>query len=111
MKYVRGEIVWVKFPFTDTGTTKLRPALVISNNLVNKSGDHLLMQITTRLRNDSFSLLLSEKDFSDSPLLRQSELRIHKIFILNESMIAGGITKLRADVMKRITNEVIKLIS
>ncbi len=111
MKYGRGEIVWVKFPFADTAVAKLRPVLIISNSVVNKTGDYLLMQITTRLRNDVFSLPLTESDFSGSPLLRQSELRTHKISILNESLIAGNITRVNAGFMKKMAGEVIKLIS
>jgi mRNA interferase MazF len=64
MNYSRGEIVWVKFPFTDTITTKLRPGLIISNNLINRTGDYLLMQITSRLRNDALSLAIKETDFA-----------------------------------------------
>ena len=70
MNYSRGEIVWVKFPFSDLATTKLRPALVISNNLINSTGDYLLMQITSRLRNDHFSLPINTGDYSGSELLK-----------------------------------------
>lgn len=28
MNYKRGDIVWVKFPFSDASSTKLRPALL-----------------------------------------------------------------------------------
>jgi len=110
MNYSRGEIVWVKFPFSDSTTTKLRPALVISNNLINKTGDYLLMQITSRLRSDSLSLIIKETDYSGSPLLKSSELRLHKIFIINESLIASGITIVSPAFMKTVTDDLMKLI-
>ncbi len=110
MNYSRGEIVWVKFPFSDSATTKLRPSLVISNNNINITGDYLLMQITSRLRNDSLSLLIKETDYSASPLLKPSELRLHKIFIINESLIAGGITIASPAFMKTVISELMKLI-
>ena len=110
MNYSRGEIVWVKFPFSDSGTTKLRPALVISNNLINKTGDYLLMQITSRLRNDSLSLKIKKTDYSGSPLLKSSELRLHKIFIVNEMLIASGITIVSPVFMKTVSGELMKLI-
>jgi mRNA interferase MazF len=110
MNYARGEIVWVKFPFSDTTTTKLRPALIISNNLVNRTGDYLMMQITSRLRNDSLSFVIKDSDFTSSPLLKQSELRLHKVFILNETLIAGGITNVSPAFMKAIISELLKLI-
>lgn len=67
MNYSRGEVVWVKFPFTDSSLSKLRPALIISNNTVNKTGDYLLMQITTKIRNDKLSLQINDSDYSGSP--------------------------------------------
>ena len=80
MKYKRGEIVWV-FPFSDASGDKVRPALVISNDLINRTGDYLLMQVTSRLRNDDLSLPINEADFIKTQLLKKGELRLHKIFI------------------------------
>jgi mRNA interferase MazF len=110
MNYSRGEIVWVKFPFSDASTNKLRPALIISNNLVNRTGDYLMMQVTSKLRNDNLSLLLKNEDFNGTPLLKQSELRIHKIFIINEFLIAGGITNVSDAFMKNVLSAFLKLI-
>jgi mRNA interferase MazF len=110
MNYNKGEIVWVKFPFNDASTTKLRPALIISNNLINKTGDYLLMEVTTKLRRDNLSLLLNENNFTGTPLLKQSELRLHKIFILNDSLIAGNITNVSSDFMRIVISKLIKLI-
>jgi mRNA interferase MazF len=110
MNYHRGEIVWVKFPFSDSATAKLRPALIISNVLVNRTGDYLLMQITSRLRNDSLSLIIQDKDFAGSPLLKPGELRLHKVFILNESLITGGITNVSDNFMKTVISQLMKLI-
>lgn len=58
MSYKRSDIVWIKFPFSDAFSDKLRPALIISNDTINKTGDYLLMQITTRLRADVLSLAI-----------------------------------------------------
>ena len=110
MNYRRGEIIWVKFPFSDASTSKLRPALIISNATINRTGDYLLMQITTRLRNDSLSLPIKESDFTELPLLKTGELRLHKIFILNESLIAGTITKVSNNFMKAVINKLLTLI-
>ena len=110
MNYSRGEVVWVRFPFSDSSTSKLRPALIISNDLVNKSGDYLLMQVTSRLRNDNLSLLLDDTAYSGTPLLKQSELRLHKVFILSEMMISGGITNLSSAFMQKVIEGFINLI-
>lgn len=38
--YQQGDIVVVDFPFTDVSQTKRRPALVLSNQTVNQTGDY-----------------------------------------------------------------------
>ena len=43
--FKQGDIVSVNFPFTDIRITKKRPALIISNEKVNNTGDYLLAQI------------------------------------------------------------------
>ena len=68
------------------------------------------MQITSRLRNDNLSYTIKETDYTGSPLLKQSELRLHKVFIINESLIAGGITNVSADFMKSAISGLIKLL-
>lgn len=110
MTYKRGDIVWVKFPFSDSNTMKLRPALVISNNLVNKTGDHLLMQITSVIKKDVLSLTIKDSDYVETPLLKQSELRIHKIFILNETLVEEKITSVSSHFMNVAVEQLLKLI-
>lgn len=110
MSYSRGEIVWVKFPFTDASTSKLRPALIISNSIVNKTGDYLLMQITTNIRRDNFSLAINNSDFLGQPLLKAGELRVHKIFIINESLIQGTITQVSNAFMEQVIDKLNQLL-
>jgi mRNA interferase MazF len=83
----RGDIVWVKFPFSDASSLKLRPALIISNNTVNATGDYLCMQITTRLRNDHLSLTILNNNYKEVPLLKLSELRLHKILLFIKALL------------------------
>ena len=57
--YKQGEIVIVKFPFTYGSDFKRRPALIVSNDLVNKTGDYLLLQITSKFSNDSLTMMIN----------------------------------------------------
>ena len=111
MSYKKGDIVLVKFPFTDASSGKLRPALIISNDTINKTGDYLLMQVTIRLHGDALSLIISKKDYQEEPLYKQSELRLHKIFILNESLMTNKITSVNDVFMKVVINRLLLLLS
>ena len=48
MAYNQGDIVLVKFPFTNQLGFKRRPAIVVSNNVINSSADVILAIITTQ---------------------------------------------------------------
>lgn len=63
MKYKKGDIVIIGFPFSNLSTTKKRPALIISNEIVNNTGDFLMVQVTSKIRNDSLSLPVNQTDF------------------------------------------------
>ncbi len=52
----KGDIVIIKFPFADAAEYKKRPALIISNHEVNKTGDYLMVQITSKDKKDDLSL-------------------------------------------------------
>ena len=104
--YKRGDIVSVIFPFTDVSATKRRPALVISNSKVNKTGDYLLIQITSKIKKDDFSIILNKTDYSTTPLLLNSYVRIHKIFLLNESLILKKVSSVKSSFLKRITDKI-----
>jgi hypothetical protein len=50
------------------------------------------MQVTSNLRNDNFSYPLQTENFKGSPLLKTGELRLHKIFVIHQSLIKSVIT-------------------
>ena len=109
--YKQGDIVSVNFPFTDISQTKRRPALVISNDLVNQTGDYLLVQITSQVKNDGLSLPIQSADYANTPLQLISFIRLHKVFLLNESLIIKKSSELIPSFHQRLMVEFQKLIS
>lgn len=87
---VKGKIVLLPFPFTDLQRKKVRPAIVISNDKVNNTGDCLFAAITGRIKNDEFSFELKDDDLTSS-LKKPSEVRIHKLFTGEKSLIIKSI--------------------
>ncbi len=63
--FKQGDIVSVTFPFTNAREFRKRPALVISNEKVNQTGDYLLVQITSKIKKDGLSLILNDEDYSN----------------------------------------------
>lgn len=111
MKYKKGDIVIIGFPFSDLSSTKKRPALIISNTIVNSTGDYLMVQITSRIRKDRLSLPIEKRDFlNGKELPLKSCIRLHKIFLLNESLIISKNTAVNSGFLESVTDKVIGLI-
>ena len=53
------------------------------------------------------SLVISQTDYNEDLLLKQSELRLHKIFILHESLIASKITSVHDLFMAAVINKLL----
>ena len=63
MKYKKGDIVIIGFPFSDLSRTKKRPALIISNDTVNQTGDYLMVQVSSKIRSDELTLPVNNSDY------------------------------------------------
>ena len=99
----KGDIILVKFPFTDLSTKKLRPALVLASP--NKEGDVSLAFISSQLnKRDKFdvTLLPQENDFNQSGLKKGSLVKVNKIITLNKKIVLGKIGSLSQGKKKQV---------
>lgn len=80
--YKLGEIVLIKFPFTDNLTFKKRPALIIKDT---NDGDIIVCRITSKSYNTLYDIEL--KNWNQNGLKLPSVIRIHKIASLEKDMI------------------------
>jgi len=98
-----GDIVLLKFPFTDENTFKRRPALIINDC---KDGDVIVCRITSRLYNSKYDIYIDNWDRSG--LKVPSIVRVHKIATLEKNMaelIMGKIDEsLKVDIRTIISN-------
>lgn len=91
--YNQGDIVLIPFPFSDLTSLKVRPAIIISNSTVNKTSDLICAQITSQIYKDDFSFEIKNANVT-IPLNGYSEIRCHKIFTANKSIIKKKISHL-----------------
>ncbi|MDZ4808392.1 MAG: type II toxin-antitoxin system PemK/MazF family toxin [Bacteroidota bacterium] len=105
MPYDQGDIVLVPFPLTDLSNTKVRPAIVVSNSDINNSNDVILAAITTNIKNDEFSFEL-DNSFLTKKMDRLSEVRCHKLFTCDQSLIHKAIAKLKNPHLDKLTKVV-----
>lgn len=109
MKFTKGDIVIIPVPFTDNKGYKLRPAVVISNEKVHQTGDAMIVQITSKLKQDNLSIALTNDDVTDS-LPAKSYIRFHKIFVLEQRLIKGKVSSLNNSKYKELIQKINQII-
>ncbi len=100
-----GDIVLLKFPFTDGLAFKKRPALVIRDS---KDGDVIVCRVTSKLYQTSFDLRL--RNWERYGLRLPSVIRIHKIASLEVNLVdlkIGQPEKATQNQVKRIFKKLV----
>lgn len=109
MNLSKGDIVIIPVPFTDNKGYKLRPAVVISNDTVHQTGDVMIVQITSKLKQDKLSITVTNDDVTDA-LPVKSYIRIHKIFVLEQRLIKGKVSSLKIAKYQELIQRINKII-
>jgi mRNA interferase MazF len=89
--YRAGDLLLVDFPFTASGQTKARPALVI---LDTGDADVMLARVTTQTWNTQFDVPIVA--WQQAGLLAPSVVRLHKLATLSKSRVQHRLGKLDA---------------
>ena len=110
MYYKQGDIVSVYFPFSDGSTFKKRPALIISNETVNKTGDYLIAQITSKVCNDGLSVDIEDENCT-TVLPFKSYIRSHKLFTIHHQRILSKISSAKVSLMQKLETKIFQNIT
>jgi mRNA interferase MazF len=79
------DIVLIPFPYSDLTLSEKRPALIISNEKINKMQDRICCLITTKSHKDD--LLITKDSFEIGALPFKSFIKPHRIFTIHEGII------------------------
>ena len=102
-----GAVVLVRFPFSDLGGSKLRPAVVLADA---GRGDQVLCQITSNPYADPAAVEIREEHFRQGSLARVSFVRPGKLFTANEALIERAVGQLDVDTHRAIVAAIERLL-
>ncbi len=97
-RFVFGDIVLLKFPFTDGKGFKKRPALIINDY---DDGDIIVCRITSQIFDTKNDYYLDK--WMDNGLKLPSVVRVHKIATLDKSLVEIKMGKLDKPSRESIT--------
>lgn len=100
-----GDIVLVKFPFTDNKTFKKRPALNINDF---NDGDIIVCRITSQIYNTKNDVFID--DWEKSGLKLPSVIRVHKLATLEKDLVEVVMGKIDNSVKESVQAILSKLI-
>lgn len=107
--FTKKEIVLFPFPYTDLSARKLRPCLVLSDEM---DEDIILCQITSqKIQKDNFSIALKSTDTEYGSLEIDSFIRCNMIFTANKKLITKKICQINSKKYFEVCSVISKLIN
>jgi|ERR1051325_11412342 mRNA interferase MazF len=105
--FAAGQIVIVRFPFSDLTASKVRPAVVLAEA---GRGDWILCQITSQPYGDPDAIRLDTGDLAWGSLRLTSYARPGKLFTAHASLMAAQIAELQSGKFNAVRNAVVRMI-
>ena len=101
--YEQKEIVLLPFPYSDLTGSKMRPALIISNDKLNSTRDRICCLITSNPSNNG--ILIKKEDFESGKLPFKSWIKPQRIFSIDEKIIRKKLCKVSNPFYEKIIYE------
>lgn len=101
-----GDVVSVRFPFSDLRQTKLRPALVLAKA---EHENIILCQITSKPYASDSAITLTSADFATGKLPLTSYIRPDKLFTADYSIVTNQVGHLNPVMQEKALNRVRQL--
>ena len=105
--FVKGDVVIVPFPFSDLSQAKRRPALVVADL---KGDDLILCQITSQAVSDSYAVAVTNADFANGGLNKNSNVRPNRLFTADKGIILYKAGQLKAEKLKEVVARIIDIL-
>jgi len=105
------DIILLPYPFTDLEGSKVRPAIVISNNNFNRrSEDVIAIPVTTILKDEPYSVLIGQENLSSGKLLKPSRIRFDKIFTVEKKLAVMKIGVINENTFRQAKSKIFEII-
>ena len=107
VKFVRGDVVVIPFPFSDLSQAKRRPALVVASL---KGDDLILCQITSRNISDEYAVSCDNSDITGGSLDKCSNVRPNRLFTADRHIVLYKVGTLSIDKLKEVVDSIVDMI-
>ncbi|MBS3079846.1 type II toxin-antitoxin system PemK/MazF family toxin [Candidatus Pacearchaeota archaeon] len=102
--YEQKDIILIPFPYSDLTGSKKRPALIISNQKLNKSDDRICCLITSNIRSDDIEI--KKENFKEGTLPFKSALRLYRLFTIDKRIIIKKLCTINNNFYENIIKQI-----
>ncbi len=104
------DLVLLSFPFSNLKSSKVRPAVVLSNDFYNrKSSDIIVVPVTTNLSLKEYAILLANENLESGRLIKDSKIKADRIMSVDKTLVKMKIGRVNAGILEKVRNEILKL--
>ena len=105
------DLLLVPFPFSDQTGTKVRPVIVISNELFNShSEDILVIGVTSHNSKGKYTLSLTSDLLEQGALHNPCSVKVENVLKIDKDLIIKKIGKLRKDFFEKIIANLMEIV-
>jgi len=105
------DIVLLTFPFSDLESSKVRPAIVLSNDKYNRrSDDFVAVPLTSNLKFRDYAIVVTNNELESGKLIVDSKVKVDRVFSVNQRLVRIKIGRIKAEVHERITDMLFELV-
>ncbi len=97
------DIVLLNFPFSNLKQSKVRPAVILSNDKHNKKSDDIVVvPLTSNLQQTDYDMLITNKHLEKGNLIVDSRIKIDRIFSVDKKLVKMNIGKINKQTFSKI---------
>lgn len=105
------DVIWVGLPFSSFKESKVRPAVIVSNDKYNKkSVDVVVCAITSNLEKMPYSLIIDNNNLSAGKMPMKSKIRADKIMQIERNLVINSFARLDNKTFDSLIEEINKLV-
>jgi mRNA interferase MazF len=94
-------IILVPFPYSDQSGSKVRPALVLSNDHFNKHDDVIICALTSNIKERPYTLTITAENTVQKKLKDRSQIRLETVTRLKKELIVKEIDSIDENTFKK----------
>jgi mRNA interferase MazF len=105
------DIVLLTFPFFNLESSKVRPAIVLSNDKYNRrSEDFVAVPLTSDLKLRDYAILVTNNELESGNLIVDSKVKVDRVFSVSQRLVRMKIGRIKAEVHEKITRMLFELL-